>query len=523
MKARRIEFIHLIVLAIVCIAAFSYTFNPKLDLNGDNARYIELARNMAHGMGYATEGTTGEMVPHSHFPIGYPAILSILVTVGLDNLIAFKILNLFLLIGAVLMLYSIVKKHTGNDRLALCIGILVAVTPQILKFAVMAMSETTFMFFMILSLFALSQAGDGKKEYDVYFWTAAIAAAYCYYLRAVGAAVIFAVLVFYLFRKEWKKAITSTAVSAVCILPWFLRNKALGVGRNYISPILAKNPWRPEEGMISSFGEFMQKIWKNLDDTTLSGYRYILFPNWQNYLDGQTTAFRIILGIILVAIVIWGIWKTGRMRYALLALMIANTGFILIWNGNNDVRYVTPFVPFVVLGFWNGIFNILEPAVRKLGKSSVKYLPYAFLLMLFVMKMPLKDAHEKGKEPLPEPYTQYYFIAESLNAQFDAGNKPVVCCRKPELWKYYAPNTISVSYPFTDNSRQLIQKLYDDNVSYVILDNLGYASTYLYLLPAINDHSDLFEIVYSAEGKETNTYLLFFDREKVRNFLQTNN
>ena len=91
MKAKTRTIIHLILIAVTFIAAYSYVFDPKLDLNGDNATYIELARNMAEGHGYCHIGAGGVENPANHFPVGYPFILSVLITLGLDSLLAFKI------------------------------------------------------------------------------------------------------------------------------------------------------------------------------------------------------------------------------------------------------------------------------------------------------------------------------------------------------------------------------------------------------------------------------------------------
>ena len=50
------------------------SLDTKLDLNGDNAIYIQLARNLSDGMGYS-QLTLNGVVPASHFPPGYSDIL----------------------------------------------------------------------------------------------------------------------------------------------------------------------------------------------------------------------------------------------------------------------------------------------------------------------------------------------------------------------------------------------------------------------------------------------------------------
>ncbi|MDE7149049.1 MAG: hypothetical protein K2O01_01360, partial [Bacteroidales bacterium] len=81
------------ILTVLCMGLFAYTVDPKLDLNGDNVAYIRLAHALADGQGYSNVSADGVVTPASHFPPGYPAILSVMIRMGLDSLIAFKIIK----------------------------------------------------------------------------------------------------------------------------------------------------------------------------------------------------------------------------------------------------------------------------------------------------------------------------------------------------------------------------------------------------------------------------------------------
>ena len=67
------------------------------------------------------------------------------------------------------------------------------------------------------------------------------------------------------------------------------------------------------------------------------------------------------------------------------------------------------------------------------------------------------------------------------------------------------------NYKWTTDESELISDLVKRNVDYVILDQLGYSSTYRYLLPAIQNHQQLFTPVMHLTNPDT--YLLKFDRE----------
>lgn len=76
-------------------------------------------------------------------------------------------------------------------------------------------------------------------------------------------------------------------------------------------------------------------------------------------------------------------------------------------------------------------------------------------------------------------------------------------------------------YAYSQDDRAVIQKMLDDGVEYVILDQLGYSSTPRYLYPAIQKNDDLFFVASHVPNPDT--YLLKFDREAAKkNFLNPN-
>lgn len=509
-----VTLIHVALICIVFAWAYSYTFNPKLDLNGDNAKYIELARSLAGGHGFATEGTHFARLPHTHFPPGYPVLLSVPILLGADNLILFKVMNGLMMLAGILLFYFAMLKTSGSKAVAYAAGMISAMSPQLLKFATMAMSEMSFMFFMMLSVFAMSRMLDEKRQFGPWFWTACAGAAACYYIRAAGSAVIFSVLVFYLFRKEWKRAAVSVGTVVALYLPWFIRNKVIGHGRSYMSYILARNPWRPEEGSISSVPEFMRKVWTNLNDTTLSGYIKVFFPSWKGYESESLSPVFIVIGFAVLAIVLWGLWSNRTMRFALLGLLVANTGLLLIWNGGNDIRYVTPFVPLVIYGFWNGIYNLIALMVPERKRGRIAFVPYLAVFSVLAFGTELNVEHKFAKAGLLKVYADYYEAAKTLNDASSPGAKPVVACRKPELFKFYAPKTVPVMFASTQDGRALIKNLLDNEVDFVVLDHLGFSSTVRYLVPAIKDYPYFFQTVkeFSSDGTRK-TLLLRFKRD----------
>jgi hypothetical protein len=71
---------------------------------------------------------------------------------------------------------------------------------------------------------------------------------------------------------------------------------------------------------------------------------------------------------------------------------------------------------------------------------------------------------------------------------------------------YLYSNTHTINYKYTEEGQELIDNLIEKQVDYVVLEQLGYSSTYRYLLPAIQNNPDKFEVIQKIGGPDT--YLL---------------
>lgn len=123
-----------------------------------------------------------------------------------------------------------------------------------------------------------------------------------------------------------------------------------------------------------------------------------------------------------------------------------------------------------------------------------------------------------NKMPFPPAYQNFFRLGLVLKEHVSP--ETVVASRKGELL-YMFSGTRVAGYAYSQDDRAVIQKMLDDGVEYVILDQLGYSSTPRYLYPAIQKNDDLFFVASHVPNPDT--YLLKFDREPPRkNFLNPN-
>lgn len=504
-----------LLLIAVFIVTFSTVFNSKLDINGDNAAYYSLAEGIAKGLGYVSPGDIN-MNPANHFPPGYPALISLFMCLGIKSVIFFKILNGLFLCGTALLLFWLTGKWTQNKVLAFVMSVLILMSVNLLQFSTMMMTEIPYLFFSVLAVWLLdkmSQKDDRCFWKNPYFYLLILMISAMYYFRSVGVSMLGAVIVYFLFRKEWYKAAGVAVGVVLTFIPWIIRNHIHGLTSRYFGTVMTVNPWRPEEGTISSVGEFIEKMIQNFEETVLRGFRDVLFPFL--HIDYQVPAGAAdwIYGLIIVAVIFWGCWQLERWRWLFMSYLLFNIGIFMLWHGGNGWRYVVPIIPFIYIGFYVGLFSILRLLVKQ--SAALQKLPYVFLLFGLLMIPSIKEEGEIAKQPYMPAYANYFQIAKALEKN---AKGTIVSCRKPELFLHFAPSVYTCRYAFSLDDKQVIKSLVDAKADYVIVEQLGYSSTPRYLVPAINKNPGLFEPV--IQMKDPDTYLFRFDRKKAEELLK---
>lgn len=499
---------------VIAAAGYAYMFMSKLDLNGDNAVYIDLARNMALGRGYSTVDILGHTVPANHFPPGYPLLLCLLMRLGIYNLVAFKVVNGLFLLGSVAIVAYIIYNVSRQAYLAFAAAVITVLLPELNYFADIVMSEMSYTLFTMLALLALFRysASDTARWYrSPWFWTAIVSAVAAYHIRTIGLSIIVTLILWLFIRREWRQGFTAIGSTALLMLPWIIRNNIVGVKSRYLDTMLVLNPWRPELGNVAGVGELAEKFITNLNETVVKGITQLVLPFMHvNFLDQATPWYLFPISFAVLALIFYGAWHAGRLRWAIILFILCNFGLFGLWHGGNGYRYVIPIVPLINACFYYGLFLLIVKAVKR---PVAEHTPYAMvsLVMLLAMIGPIRTQREFAKTDYPLAYQYYFNMAVTLDAEAPAGTR--VCCRKPELFKCFAPNTLTTNYKFTLNVHEFIMDLYDKQIDYVVFEQLGYESTYRYLLPVLQSFPELFEPVITY--KDPDTVLFRFKRELI--------
>ncbi|MDR1161914.1 MAG: phospholipid carrier-dependent glycosyltransferase [Tannerellaceae bacterium] len=499
---------YIVGLVVVFLLSFTYIFDKKLDLNGDNAEYYVLATSIAGGHGYSD--ITNEAHPPSNlFPPGYPLLMAA-IRIVTDSIIAQKALNGLFLLASALLLFFFIRKATLPDAMAFVASAILLLNYQVLHFATMMMSEMSFLFFTALSIWFLCKMDKEKPFWkDPYFYSLIVTVAYAYHIRTQGMALVAAVIGYFLFTKRWKQLLAFAGGFAVCLLPWMLRNKIAGVGQSrYVSMIAMSNPWRPEEGTLG-VGEVLSRFFETFRMLLTKAVPNSILPYASVDYNAATTIGEWGIALLLFALIGIGMWRFGKCGYFFLFYTIATFGVISLFSTPSENRYITPLLPFLEASLLVGLYTVLSAGIKKMNVAN-QCSPWLLLVLTFFSYPKLEQLHARNNAPYPPPYQNYFTIAEEVHKQLPPST--VICSRKPSLFYMFGKTAVS-SYLWTEDDKALLKGLIDTKTDYVVLEQLGYSSTPRYLYPAIQSHPELFPIVMHLPNPDT--YLLKFEREKA--------
>ena len=474
--------------------AYFYIFNAKIDVNGDNCRYYTYATALATGQGY-TDISAPTPHPTNAFPPGYPLLMMPL-RFFTDSVVAQKVLNGLFLLGGALLLFFLMIKRKLPDSLALVGACAAILSDRVLHFSTMMMSEMSCFFVSAAAIYLLTLMKEEKPFYkDWAFYGMLVMVLLCYHIRTQGVALFAAVVLFFLCSKKWKEAAGTVAGFVVGCLPWVLRNKALGLGQSrYFESIAQVNPWRPEDGSLD-LGGIVGRFFDTLAMLVSKALPNSVIPYFKvDYTPEVSAGFLLwVAAIVLVALIVRGFWSFGKYRWVLIGYTVFTFGLISIFSTPSENRYLTSIIPFLNMGLLVGLYEVVVWALRRMG-SKLAFSPWILALLLLTSVGNIKELHAMNRMPFPPAYQNFFRMGAVLKEHVSP--ETVVASRKGELL-YMFSGTRVTGYAFSQDDRAVIQKMLDDGVEYVILDQLGYSSTYRYLYPAIQKNDDLFFL----EGK----------------------
>lgn len=501
------------ILTVLWAIVYAMVFDTKLNLGGDNAVYYILGDAISSGEGYTNVHRIG-MEPNNHFPPGYPSILAFFMLFS-KSINFLKFVSGLFFLGTILTSYRIFSLLIENKRLAFAISAILLMNGTLLEYSSIMMSEVPYLFFSSVTvlLFMLSERND-KFLTDWRFWVMLLLASFSYHIRTAGIALIGGLAIYLLFNKKWLKFGVFSIGFGLLGLPWFLRGKSLG-GTSYLNQLLQVNPYRPEDGMVS-LGDMFTRLSYNLQRYFQIEIPRAFFPNmtvqyqgYMRYLTGEETPqgyepeSMIVIGIILFALMVFGIYNMKKYRSFVAFYMLGSAAILLLWPYVwFGTRFIMIILPFMIFTSVLGVQAILD----KVGlDKSINPLAYLLLGVFFIKGLQAEAAKNDEGVRYPDKYADFISISEwaGKNLPEDA----VVLNRKPGLF-YIQGHRKTTKFPATFDYEEMRAHMNEDGVTHVIIDAMGFADEGRYLVPFIQANMENFTQIQHLQRGQLNTYLL---------------
>jgi hypothetical protein len=493
---------YLLILLFAFIPTYNHIFDKKIAFLGDNASYYVFGRSIAHGNGYVNAHVVSK-TPVNSFPPGYSALISVVMkTVG-EDITTIKKTNGVLYFASLVILFFFFRQISQNIHLSFILTLVMMFNFYLLQYSTWMMSEIPFIFFSSLSLLGLAQLNLDKNPLkDPWFYVFVLTMVASYHIRSQGIALFGGAFLFLLIQRNWKYLAATSVGFISLIIPWMVRNSKLGASP-YESALKYKDYYNRANGEMEGLGDWMDRFTQNFSRYVSNEIPSAMFGYQPDYNAGSMLA-----GLIILAIVGFGIFKAKKLQIAIAGYILATFAILMIWPPVwTGARFMLPIVPLMIFFFFSGIYHIIALIMTKMKISEpvvTKFVAYAFVLMAFIYTPKLEVLHKQAKKPMESVYYTYFDLAKwtKKNLPKDA----IILCRKPMLFHLYSEHYVD-GFIKKDDPQEVFRIMKEQKYTHIVLYGDGLSQRYL--VPLIQKYPKKFPVIQNVGNPPV--YLLKID------------
>ncbi len=427
----------------------------------DDAHYIVLAEGLATGEGFNLVNYDPP-VPERDFPPGWPLLLSPLSALFGSNLPAssyapLKVFTLLFWVFTIPLVYWLFRERLPSPYLEIVVA-LTALQPGLTGTAVSVMSESAYIFFVLLTLclFNLWQRHTRQPQQNPWVSDALLAlvlllALYTQLIRTVGLALVVGLLLYLLVdavrRRRFRPLIVTAFVTGLGLLlisQFNARTSGGIVSGGYVQQVLVGDPLTK-----------LSQIWANFEGYTVLDYIFAnaIIPVFGPNLTDALQERGLLLPLILANLALLGLLLVGfilaarRFQLSELYVVIYFAAVLNFWRPfegslrSTQDRFIVPLVPFLY-------FYLILALIWLLGRVfhdnprrvQIGTLAVATMIALVSVGRSLQDWRNPLSTRIPDITIGTSWLNE--NAEADA----VIMTREPVADYLYARRT-TLLYP----------------------------------------------------------------------------
>lgn len=346
----------LVLLSLAYLAFGTLRLND-LSLYTDSTRYVIWGTSFAHAKGFVddTQPDPERYVVNAPF---FSVVLSPVLLFFPNSLLAGKVWTLLLGVLFILAFYALLRRFF--DKTIAIIGIIpIVFNPLLVLLSTEVLSETSFLGAIALSFLLLErlETSDPAKKRDLI--TLIVITSLIVLLREVAVAFVGAIILYFLVRKQYRRAILVILGFAVCFGLWLYRNLVL-VGAPPASQATNVNfifehfLTPPQATLIE---EFSLRAASNISGYALQLVGLIFYPLPDMLIVEPSGLFlayykamnviRYIIPVIFLPLLFLGIWRDLKDRKTGFARLVFVVSYLLIilFYPVHDVRFLLPIFP----------------------------------------------------------------------------------------------------------------------------------------------------------------------------------
>jgi len=489
------------ILFLGVIALFVLSADGVWRAGNDSATHLGLARNLAQGKGYVSNGG-----PHTLYPPLYPLMLSLVEIFFGTNIYVMQMIMCLSAAGFVAAVYLLVQGRLG-PFVALGITAIIAFSLWVKGYTVMLLSEMPFAFFSTACLVMLDRAVSRPGR--TVPWLCAIGFAVAAYLtRDVGLALVPAVFVAALRAStqtdagKLKRLVMSVAVVTLLLVPfagWKLRSA-------YVSPQTVKysDMWTWKNFYETDLGKatFQDRLMRLSRNASLSTHRAALLLGNRRELPPEAP-FYVPIGL---AVFCGFLFKALRRMDHLDFYALSYALVCFVYPFDIPLRFLLPVFPLMLYYVYHlvllarGVIPGLSrvPVLRVLAVAYV--IVFSFTGFREYGRVILRVKRHFGSDLKAACQKEYLEIADHVRRL--PGNN--VLCRKPSIIEYFSGKDCYLFLYTIDVSRNL-QHLEDRKIDLVVVEYF-HIETERCVMPMVEQYRNRFTLLVDQEEYKVFAY-----------------
>ena len=517
MIKKKKNLIYLLILA----AGFLYLlgFNGNLDITGDNAFYISMAKSVATGHGWRQICYPGNPFPATHCYFIFSLMLTPLVRLFGINIIAFKMIPFLLSIASVYLFYRLLDEMIpGKDfSIKVTAVALFAFNPWILLYSSMVMTEAPFIFLTLLGLICIKRftGKDGILIRDVFLFSSLLFMVV--FLRGWGLALMGASIFFLIYKRAYKKLIFILAGFFAILTVLFLFKPE--IFDSFFRTVAAFKEDEITGVSLSLFPLFkragyhlLANIGSAIPDLLYYPFLVDIFPRiYPSREINPVFFYKFLVGVFSCGVIVLGFFKSDPKKLSLFGAYSVFYIGINMAAGLHPVRYLVPLLPFLLLYLMYGLRYLLFRVCVFLKRKKILLNPKKTFLFGFFFLLTLSLIADT--RIIAEVKTGY--VPAGVQAYLECNDwvrentspADIILCRKPRFTYIYAGRK-GLFPPTIDCVEEYMDYIVENNIDYILVGDVGPATWHRsmssYIEPVLKIYPERFLRVYSSKGRVKN-------------------